>query len=189
MAITYPNNYEGPITSDILKLALTPYLVFKKQVSAVSHEFQYKMLRGHGTPLFTADVVAIKDGRLWEFEIKTSKADFLNDFKKGYYSGPEYCKHKMIADGVGPSKFWFVVSPDIVEFAKEYLDANYKKYGLMTISYNKNFGTVGMVSKKPVSSIHDNEYKGKSVEANQMYVINTLAQKLLAQILEKAKAP
>jgi len=73
-------------------------------------------------------VLANKDfTQFIEIEIKISKADFLNDFKKQKYQeeklGIEYPFHK----------FYFCVSLDLKDFCLQYLTENNLPYGLLTL--------------------------------------------------------
>lgn len=57
----------------------------------------------------------LPNGYLWEYEIKTSRADFLNDFKKSYdnwYTGEVVNKHHMIRTRQYPANRFVFVVPD-----------------------------------------------------------------------------
>lgn len=56
-----------------------------------------------------SDVLYItKDGYLQEFEIKLTHSDFLADRIKDR-------KHLMMTNGGGPSRFWYVCPPDVIQ--------------------------------------------------------------------------
>ena len=106
--------------SDILLFKLIQYLRYGRQVFDFHTEYEY---RG-----FKMDLACSKDSELWEFEIKTSKQDFLNDFKN------KKIKHERWNNGEGPTKLWYVIPNDNsvdIEFVKNYLKENYNKYGLI----------------------------------------------------------
>lgn len=62
-----------------------------------------------------ADILLIKDGHhSIEFEIKLSKADFKNDFKKKYrhhQTGEEFLKHDKICCGDYPCNYFYFLLP------------------------------------------------------------------------------
>lgn len=59
-------------------------------------------------PMWESDMLYVtKSGYLHEFEIKLSLSDFRADGRKEY-------KHMMLADGRGPSEFWYVCPPGII---------------------------------------------------------------------------
>lgn len=75
-----------------------------------------------------ADLISVTKSGYWnEYEIKKTRADFLNEMRaynaEGSYSYAKYEKHdkikKCLNDGKNtnkiPSKFWLVTPPNIVE--------------------------------------------------------------------------
>lgn len=78
------------------------------------------------------DVWAVtKSGYVHEYEVKTSKPDFLADMRK---TVGDRLKHEMLANGEGPSKFWYVVTHTICDFSLEL--ACPKHAGLIVIQSN-----------------------------------------------------
>lgn len=51
-----------------------------------------------------------------EYEVKISRADYFNDFKKcfGQYQKPPVYKHQSLAEGRGANRFFFVVPQDLI---------------------------------------------------------------------------
>jgi len=61
---------------------------------------------------FESDVIEITRARIWvEYEIKISRADFFADSQKGVhqFDNGQSSKHRQVAAGKGPSRFFFVV--------------------------------------------------------------------------------
>lgn len=76
---------------------------------------------------FNSDFLAIKNNVVYEVEIKTSKSDLTNDFKKDkhkIYSSNKYTK-------LTPTYFYFAVPSDLVSFAINKVEGT--KYGVIEI--------------------------------------------------------
>ena len=205
MAIVYPPKYNGKITSDMILCSLIQYLHYEKKVSAIATECGYT-IQNKIAPEYIADLLAVKDNRLWEFEIKTSKYDFLADFKKGYHfknlnHNRYLSKHEGLLQGLGPSKFWFVVpSGDLADFARDYLKENYKRYGLLVVSPCRHpmsyYGTaLWVASGRAARKLHDNP-PSRDYHHTQVSSVAYFARRLGSRMLEdvecfdeKAKAP
>lgn len=101
-------------------------------------------------PAGIADILAIKNDKVYEYEIKRSKTDFRNDFNKSSFGVQ---KHILYNDKEAlqkinlpyknyahlkhfvPDFFYFVVPEELGEFALAYLkEHKYNKYGLITVS-------------------------------------------------------
>lgn len=90
------------ITSNYMKAALCTYYRFGKSAKYIATE----------CGRYYSDVLAICNGHLIEVEIKVSKADLSNDFKKD--------KHRIYETNIGkevPNYFYFAVPQELVEFA------------------------------------------------------------------------
>lgn len=118
--------------SELILCTVMQWLRYKKQIHDFSIEF----------PMFfnawIADLVCweFKNGKrlLWEIEIKTSKSDFLNDFKKKKSKhGRLSEKPSSVLGKVGVNKFFFAIplDADWKDFAEAYLKENYPYYGLL----------------------------------------------------------
>lgn len=67
---------------------------------------------------FECDLMKVtKNGVVYEYEIKTSKSDFKNDFKKSRYSykqGSRVTKHELIKEGKRCNRFYFVCPEGLI---------------------------------------------------------------------------
>lgn len=90
------------------------------------------------------DFVAFNEKEIIVVEIKTSKADFLADFKKRKHdllkeviNHRSYKKNKgldyILPKGIYYHKFYFCVSQEIQEFALQYIKDNAKYAGLLVV--------------------------------------------------------
>ena len=119
-------------TSELVLCKLIQYLRYKKQI----HSFSIEHPMSYGG--FFADLVAFKEREMWEFEIKISWSDFINDFKKKRIKHERYDEKIILGSVVVPNKFWFVVPADekLYTRVKDYLKENYPKYGLLCVDLN-----------------------------------------------------
>lgn len=89
--------------STYIKACLSAYFRFKRQTSCIATEV--------GT--FNADFIAVGRGGFLEIEIKVSKADLNNDFKKSKHQIYESKKNHPWC----PQQFYFAVPEDLVDYA------------------------------------------------------------------------
>ena len=104
------------MNSSYIKAVLTANYRFGKQCHLMATE----------CGRYNADFLAIINNKLIEIEIKTSKADLNNDFKKP--------KHRIYASGNSywtPNEFYFAVPEELVEYAVAKCVG--KKYGVIRI--------------------------------------------------------
>ena len=102
--------------SSYIKACLSAYFRFSKQTSIIATE----------VGMFNADFLAFKKGILTEIEIKVSKADLNNDFKK-----QKHQVYEQNASNWTPHYFYFCVPPELVEYAvAKCVD---KPYGVMAV--------------------------------------------------------
>lgn len=95
--------------SSEIKTVLMTYLRFSKGCDAIASEAGY----------FNSDVLASKQNMLYEFEVKTSKADLTADFKKPKHKVYKTIKSRTssyVYDHV-PNYFYFAVPQELAEFA------------------------------------------------------------------------
>jgi hypothetical protein len=104
------------VKSDYIKACLSAYYRFGKQFHYIATE----------AGRFNSDFLAVKDNVCTEVEIKVSKADLNNDFKKD--------KHRMYANAKSkyvPNYFFFAVPEELVEYAvAKCVD---KPYGVLVV--------------------------------------------------------
>lgn len=83
-----------------------PGFVISKPSDVVVHNFFLNA--------FEADMIRISDsGTMWEFEIKISRSDFFNDFKKRRYGK---VKHEQLKEGkLEPNYFCFVCPKGMIK--------------------------------------------------------------------------
>lgn len=96
------------MTSDFIYKALLPHVTKDPGNIVLKNVFIGR---------WEADLLRVdRDGVLTEFEVKTSRPDFFNDFKKGFrrYDNSTYSKHDRIAEGKRCSLFYFVVPANMV---------------------------------------------------------------------------
>jgi hypothetical protein len=100
--------------SSYIKACLSAYFRFSKQCHFIATE----------VGRFNADFLTVKKGMMTEVEIKVSKADLNNDFKKQ--------KHQIYEQNASPwtpNYFYFCVPPELVDYAvAKCVD---KPYGVM----------------------------------------------------------
>ena len=139
------------INSNYCKAALFSYFRFGKQVKCIASE----------CGRYNSDILLVHKNKLVEVEIKTSKQDFKNDFKKykhKFYNtstevlykelnlqqyekyrgkkngGVHYKIHSFRSDcAFRPFQFYFAVPDNISGWALTYLNKHYPQYGLMVI--------------------------------------------------------
>lgn len=84
---------------------------------------------------WSADILGINEKKMIELEVKISKNDLLSDYRKPKHAQynrnnyfPSYYEARWI-----PTHFYYVVPPDLVEVAKEYLiKKEFKSYGIIS---------------------------------------------------------
>lgn len=117
------------MNSTKIKYALLQYFAFKRGYYCCT-EFNYS---GNISDVFCLDK---KGKEIIDIEVKISKQDFLNDFKK------KEMKHKMFEKNFKekyqhryyPNKFYFCVPKELTEYVKTYLTENNKTwYGIIEI--------------------------------------------------------
>lgn len=101
--------------------------------------------------IYEMDVMQMKkSGYITEYEIKISRADFMNDFKKGRFGGN---KHDFMKCGKGyPNRFVFVVPENMVS-----IDEVPKHAGLAYYCKNPFFDNYTIRLVKPPPIIHKNK--------------------------------
>lgn len=105
----------------------------------------------------SADVLGISEKRMIEIEVKTSKADFLADFRKykhKNYTGQTYCGSAWDVQWI-PNQFYYAVPDEMIDVCREILERknssgeSYEKYGLISA------GSFTVV--KRAKKLHDRE--------------------------------
>ena len=81
---------------------------------------------------FNADVLCSNGKEIVECEVKTSYADFLNDFKRKVNKHEIYSNVTRWGASECPTKFYFAVANDLTEKVKKYLEDS--PYGVIEIS-------------------------------------------------------
>lgn len=118
------------LTSSKIKALLFSYFRFKRHYLGVLSEYQF---------FYSDDIedfIAFKDDEIVCVEIKVSKSDFLADFKNKQ-------KHKNGLSHI--DKFYFCVTEELSDFAKDFLEKSYPAYGLLVARNIK--GSEIMVAK------------------------------------------
>lgn len=122
------------ISADDIKNIIVHYYIEKRKFLCAVTEFK---LGGN-----IADVLAINDNEIVEIEVKISKQDFLNDFKKE--------KHNLSLKAA--NRFYYAIPEHLYNFVCSYLEKhNYNDIGIIIINKNLN-----VVIKKPAELIQDN---------------------------------
>lgn len=110
--------------------------------------------------MYEMDVFKLtKTGLVVEYEVKISRADFFNDFKKNhgrYRQDPVY-KHQELAQGRAANRFFFVVPKDLV--SKE--EVPYYA-GLMYFNQTADeilYGRDSIHTEKPAPLIHKRQFE------------------------------
>lgn len=137
------------IDSKYIKACLSAYFRFKRATSCIATEVGY----------FNADFIAVGRNGFLEIEIKVSKADLNNDFKKA--------KHQIYAtkknDAWCPQQFYFAVPEELVEYALG--KCADKPYGVLAVrecSDNSNRSWMDRVRVvKRAKKIHNNPIQPK----------------------------
>jgi len=127
--------------SKTLKKALLCYLRFKRGMIYVATE----------CGMFNADVLAIKDDKLIEVEIKISKSDFLADFKK-----PKHESYRE-ADIGTPHLFYFCVPSDMSDYVLNYINSHNLPYGVMSVVSKVSSWKDAVSIVKSAKKIHNRE--------------------------------
>ena len=105
------------MNSNYMKAILCQYFRYNQSCKYVATE----------AGMFNSDFLAIKKNNLYEVEIKISKADLSNDFKKDKhkkYNSGQYIKYC-------PTYFYFAVPSELVQFALSKVEGT--KYGVIEV--------------------------------------------------------
>jgi hypothetical protein len=135
--------------SEILRTHLMAYLRYEKDFHILASEVKYNQC--------WSDVLAYKDNKIYEYEVKVSKADFKADFKKKLGSkryGQQQNKHDVYLQKTASSKFiphyfLFVIPEKLEDFVVEYCKETCAKYGVLV------FDGAGFRSAKRSSKLND----------------------------------
>lgn len=136
------------IKSEHLKTAALSKLRFKNQCHCIATE----------VGPYLADVMGVNERMVYEIEVKISRADLRNDFKKlkhVHYAKPMEGLHWTI-----PHKFFFAVPVELAQYAIELCEDLQPKYGVM--SFNARSCILDTV--RQAKKLHD---KKPSVRINQ----------------------
>ena len=107
-----------------------------------------------------ADAIGYNGKDMIEIEVKTSWSDFKADFKN------KVRKHQILLDALNgkykkmnydyiPNYMYYLVTPNLVEKAKKYLEENKLPYGLMVYHASKEGKNSVLESVKRVKRIHN----------------------------------
>lgn len=91
--------------------------------------------------VYHADVLGYNERKLIEVEVKTSKSDFMADFKKQ--------KHKRRLYGYTPHFFYFAVPESLREVCNTFLKEKYPAYGLLVVKDTSKKGKSTLKSYLP----------------------------------------
>lgn len=108
-----------------------------------------------------ADVNAYNEKSLVEVEIKISKSDFKHEFdgkaRWKTYKHKKYNESKKSNSYIVPNQFYFCVPIEMKEWALNYLDKNYDKYGLMVYNPDVLNGRYHIHVIKTAKKLHTNK--------------------------------
>lgn len=140
-------------TSDKMKALLFEYFRFRsKQLHCVS-EVICEYFTNNTADI--EDIIAFNETTRICVEIKTSKSDFLADFKK--------LKHNDFAKRY--TKFYFCVTAELKDFALRYLRENYNNYGLFIYENNKIQVVKNSKINKNLTFLRDEKYLFKRMSS------------------------
>jgi hypothetical protein len=105
------------MNSSYIKTVLMCWLRFNKQIAIVATE----------AGKYNSDVIYSTNNQLFEIEVKTSLADFKEDFKK-----PKHLEYKVTTNQWAPNFFLFAVPLELVDKVLPLLENS--SYGLLAIS-------------------------------------------------------
>jgi hypothetical protein len=96
-----------------------------------------------------------KNGYIVEYEVKISRADYFNDFKKSFklYNQPEVFKHQNLEQGRSANRFTFVVPEGLIEIKEV------PKYAGLMYYYNDVYNGTKIITIKPAPLLHRNEFQ------------------------------
>ena len=120
-----------------------------------------------------------KSGYTAEYEIKQTKSDFLNDFKKKkrYWNTPGKMKHDIIQQGKRTNRFWFVLPEDMDVEIPDYA-------GRMNYRFMKHFSsTIEFQIVKQAPLLH----KNKATEDQKFQMLQRLSDKHFQAVMEMTK--
>lgn len=131
------------MTSHDVKSKLLAYWRFKRRYQFIATEC--------GT--YNADILIANDKEIIEVEVKVSKSDLKNDFKKR--------KHKIYANGKSkwiPNKFYFGVPIELEDYAKELCEGT--PYGVIRVQDGKyspyrDFCKISKKAKKLTTKLNE----------------------------------
>lgn len=142
-------------TSKVIATALMSYLRFQRKHYLIATEVKYNKCR--------SDVLSVNDNKIYEFEVKVSKADLKKDFDKLLTVGFRSTRRKISKHALYNSKdpgslfiphyFSFVVPKSMVEYTLDLIKP-YTNYGVIsfdedTLDWIKVEKPARALSKKP----------------------------------------
>lgn len=124
------------MNSNYIKTSILCWLRFAKQVSVIATE----------VGVYNSDVLYSHKDKLFEIEVKTSLADFKEDFKK-----PKHEDYKKTSNSWAPNFFIFAVPPELVAKTLPLIENG--PYGMISISPAFNENNVLVAWEKRVTVI------------------------------------
>lgn len=139
----------GSVDSKYIKACLSSYFRFKRQTSCIATEVGD----------FNADFIAVGRGGFLEIEIKVSKADLNNDFKKRKHQIYESKKNHAWC----PQQFYFAVPEYLVDYAlSKCVDKPYGVLAIRECNKKSNRSWMGRVRVvKRAKKLHNNPIQDK----------------------------
>ena len=157
--------------SDLIKFFLEKTL-YKVGFDIVLNEFYYKGC--------IADIFAVFKGRGFEFEIKSSRQDFLNDKKKTFWQGKPIDKHGTLEAGeTMVYKFFFVTPEGMIN------DSDLPKHsGLITYTIKDDIPSFQIVKEAP--ALHNDKINDRTGRREARYLTpgewQTIAKRLSERV-------
>jgi len=143
------------------------------------------ILRNFYLGSYEMDVMLLKkSGYITEFEIKISRSDFFNDFKKNRWGEN---KHECIGKGIGSSnRFMFVVPKGMVSVSEVPKHAGLAYYEPFNNPLYPNQGHVNII--KPAPMIHKNKHFVTAEDFHQLAYKVSFRETTFRNIVEKYKS-
>jgi hypothetical protein len=181
------------VNSLFVKTAVMAYWRFKKRLPYMATEVGE----------FNADILASDGKTLIEAEVKTSRKDFMVDFRKAkhmYYGESEGAEVSPGRRALGrhkvwiPNKFYFAVPASMETWATEQL-AKYPHYGLLVVDEGKRVDDCVRTSKV-ARELHDRQPHEKTLnkmllrmgsDLVTLYMKRELESSILSAFLNKSK--
>lgn len=137
------------IDSKYMKACLSAYFRFKRATSCIATEVGY----------FNSDFIAVGRSGFLEIEIKVSKADLNNDFKKRKHQVYESDKNNPWT----PQQFYFAVPEELVDYAlSKCVDKPYGVLAIREVDKGSNRSWMDRVRVvKRAKKIHNNPIQEK----------------------------